>query len=91
MGEHADVDKWIETLRQCKPLSEANVKGLCDKVYLFPIPKHNDSSLHSHCATLIPSPSTVRRPEKFYKTSRMSSLCAAPLLCAVMSTANSMT
>jgi serine/threonine-protein phosphatase 2A catalytic subunit len=31
MGEHADVDKWIETLRQCKPLSEANVKGLCDK------------------------------------------------------------
>lgn len=32
MGEYADVDKWIETLRQCKPLSEANVKGLCDKV-----------------------------------------------------------
>merc|ERR1712225_140905 len=31
MGEYADVDKWIETLRQCKPLSEANVKGLCDK------------------------------------------------------------
>jgi serine/threonine-protein phosphatase 2A catalytic subunit len=31
VGESTDVDSWIETLRQCKPLSENNVRLLCEK------------------------------------------------------------
>jgi len=31
MGEFAEVDRWIEQLQECKPLSEGNVKALCDK------------------------------------------------------------
>lgn len=27
-----DVDAWIDTLSQCKQLSESDVKLLCDKV-----------------------------------------------------------
>ena len=26
----ADLDRWIETLLQCKPLTEAEIKTLCD-------------------------------------------------------------
>lgn len=29
--EH-EIDGWIEQLSQCKPLTEADVKKLCDKV-----------------------------------------------------------
>jgi len=29
--EH-EIDGWIEQLSQCKPLSEGDVKKLCDKV-----------------------------------------------------------
>jgi hypothetical protein len=29
---HSDVDKWIAQLMECKPLSEQEVKALCDKV-----------------------------------------------------------
>jgi len=29
--EH-EIDGWIEQLSQCKPLSEVDVKKLCDKV-----------------------------------------------------------
>jgi len=29
--EH-EIDGWIEQLGQCKPLSEGDVKKLCDKV-----------------------------------------------------------
>jgi serine/threonine-protein phosphatase 2A catalytic subunit len=31
MIEYKDLDEWVEQLRQCKQLSEANVKALCDK------------------------------------------------------------
>lgn len=31
MSEH-EVDAWIEQLSQCKQLTEADVKKLCDKV-----------------------------------------------------------
>ena len=31
-GQHKDLDEWIATLRECKPITEANVKSLCDKV-----------------------------------------------------------
>ena len=30
-----DVDRWLETLRQCKPISEADVFALCDMVSCF--------------------------------------------------------
>jgi serine/threonine-protein phosphatase 2A catalytic subunit len=30
--EHKDIDKQIEQLMECKPLSEQEVKELCDKV-----------------------------------------------------------
>lgn len=26
----ADLDRWIETLMQCKPLTESEIKALCD-------------------------------------------------------------
>lgn len=32
MSLNDDVDGWIAQLMQCKPLSEAEVKKLCDKV-----------------------------------------------------------
>jgi serine/threonine-protein phosphatase 2A catalytic subunit len=28
----ADVDEWISQLSECKPLSEGEIKKLCDKV-----------------------------------------------------------
>lgn len=31
-GGH-DLDKWIERLYDCKPLSEAEVKSLCEQVW----------------------------------------------------------
>ena len=31
-SESSNIDKQIEQLFQCKPLSEQEVKGLCDKV-----------------------------------------------------------
>jgi len=30
--EIADLDKWIEQLKECKPLEECQVKVLCEKV-----------------------------------------------------------
>ena len=30
--EIADLDKWIEQLRECQPLEESQVKTLCEKV-----------------------------------------------------------
>lgn len=32
MAANDDVDAWIAQLMQCKPLSEPEVKKLCDKV-----------------------------------------------------------
>ena len=31
-GEISDLDKWIEQLKECKPLEECQVKILCEKV-----------------------------------------------------------
>jgi hypothetical protein len=31
-AEIADFDKWIEQLKECKPLEECQVKVLCEKV-----------------------------------------------------------
>ena len=31
-SEIADLDKWIEQLKQCQPLEECQVKILCEKV-----------------------------------------------------------
>jgi hypothetical protein len=30
--EIADLDKWIEQLKECQPLEECQVKILCEKV-----------------------------------------------------------
>ena len=30
--EIADLDKWIEQLKDCQPLEESQVKVLCEKV-----------------------------------------------------------
>jgi len=30
-----DIDAWIERLYNCKPLSETEVKSLCEKVKIF--------------------------------------------------------
>ena len=30
--EIADLDKWIEQLKECQPLQECQVKILCEKV-----------------------------------------------------------
>lgn len=39
-----DLDQWIEQLNECKQLTEAQVKTLCDKVTKRPpspfLPKH---------------------------------------------------
>ena len=31
-NELSDLDKWIEQLKECKPLEECQVKILCEKV-----------------------------------------------------------
>ena len=36
-NEIADLDKWIEQLKECKPLEECQVKILCEKVILLNI------------------------------------------------------
>lgn len=37
-GEHlGDLDRWIEKLNDCKPLTEGEVKALCDMVSRFSI------------------------------------------------------
>jgi len=36
--EH-EIDGWIEQLSQCKQLSEADVKKLCDKVWISASPE----------------------------------------------------
>lgn len=35
MSSNDEVDGWIAQLMQCKPLSETEVKKLCDKVGFF--------------------------------------------------------
>ena len=37
-----DLDSWVESLMQCKQLSENDVKRLCDKV--CPIANYNDNN-----------------------------------------------
>ena len=36
MSSNDDVDAWVAQLMQCKPLSELEVKKLCEKVSLVP-------------------------------------------------------
>ena len=36
-NEISDLDKWIEQLKECKPLEECQVKILCEKVIFFNI------------------------------------------------------
>ena len=33
--EIADLDKWIEQLKECQPLEECQVKILCEKVKIY--------------------------------------------------------
>ncbi len=33
--DNANLDNWIDQLRQCKPLEEIQVKLLCEKVKFF--------------------------------------------------------
>lgn len=51
--EH-EVDNWISQLSQCKQLSEADVKKLCDKVRNNPpsIGEPDNTPPHPHLATL---------------------------------------
>jgi len=39
MSLNDDVDGWVAQLMQCKPLSEGEVKKLCEKVSLFTLYK----------------------------------------------------
>lgn len=32
MTDHSEVNRWIAHLSECKPLPEADVKALCEKV-----------------------------------------------------------
>ena len=34
-GEIADLDKWIEQLKECQRLEECQVKTLCEKVIII--------------------------------------------------------
>ena len=33
--EISDLDRWIEQLKECKPLEECQVKVLCEKVIIL--------------------------------------------------------
>lgn len=70
-----DVDAWIDTLSQCKQLSESDVKLLCDKVGV--LPTHTAISKQIH------------RPEKSLSKSLTYSPLDAQSLSVVISTANS--
>ena len=57
-SEIADLDKWIEQLKDCQPLEECQVKILCEKVnknnnyfiYFFLIGKRNPQT-RAKCPT----------------------------------------
>jgi len=42
MSSNDEVDGWIAQLMQCKPLSETEVKKLCDKVGQATLDSHLD-------------------------------------------------
>jgi hypothetical protein len=72
MSSNDEVDGWIAQLMQCKPLSETEVKKLCDKVGRTPTPTtrrtarahyskwSRDAAPNPPC----PSPSSLGREEK---------------------------
>jgi hypothetical protein len=82
--EH-EVDGWIEQLSQCKQLSEADVKKLCDKVRT-----RCRSGRRPLACQIIPSwlISPLVRHEKSSWRSLMFSLCAVPLPSVVIFTGN---
>lgn len=50
--EH-EIDGWVEQLSQCKQLTEADVKRLCDKVSPWPITKPVDHFSHAVDLTML--------------------------------------
>lgn len=46
--DHAEVDQWIEQLGQCKQLTEADVKKLCEKVTLTLSTRQQRAKPHLH-------------------------------------------
>jgi hypothetical protein len=46
-----DLDRWIEQLYQCKPLSEQEIKRLCEKVRPFLVAafERPQSTVAGHC------------------------------------------
>ena len=62
--EH-EVDGWIAQLSQCKQLSEADVKTLCDRVRIpTSTPRKRGLILSSSSSIPLHVPSSVFRPEK---------------------------
>ena len=56
--EIADLDKWIELLKECQPLQECQVKILCEKViylkiniYLYIIIGKRNPKTRAKCST----------------------------------------
>ena len=56
--EIADLDKWIELLKECQPLQECQVKILCEKViylniniYLYIIIGKRNPQTRAKCST----------------------------------------
>jgi hypothetical protein len=70
-GDVAEIDRWTQTLMECKQLPEADVKKLCEKVskglFCFPGIKHYRLILMKSCAWTITQfdSSTQKRLEKF--------------------------
>jgi serine/threonine-protein phosphatase 2A catalytic subunit len=73
MSSPADVDGWISQLSECKQLSEADIKQLCDKVK----EDTHDNQENVSMMTTLTSFCTLYRPEKFSLTSPMSNLFGA--------------
>ncbi len=44
MGDIGNLDRQIEILMDCKPLSETEVKQLCEKVRVYPSPHSTSPS-----------------------------------------------
>lgn len=83
------VDGWIESLMNCKQLSELDVQRLCEKVCPNSTPKRDNSQRSIWHNIRILTMLDATRHGRFFKMNPMSSRSSARSRCVVTSTASS--
>ena len=63
MSVRSDLDRWIEQLRNCEPLAEADVKTLCERAQDLLVEEGNVQYIHSP-VTICPRELLPTRPRE---------------------------